>query len=168
VGLVNEIVKEHRDLIAGALSNAAALGWRNERARVAARKDRRWKRLEVVVTRGRSMAASSVAYGQLAADIYGDLAKQAGNAAGGYMEFLGYARERLSTVYPDNYRFNAGPSGQFGPGMAQIYAERTSRAEAFLPAPAQASWTAWAPARAGGISEGLSPAKAPNMKPFWD
>jgi hypothetical protein len=100
VGLRTTIAVEASKALGAALASTGQLGWRNERARVAARDDLRWKRLEAVVTRGRSMASENVVYGNLAAGIYGNLAKQAGDAAGGYMRFLAYARNRFEGYFP--------------------------------------------------------------------
>jgi hypothetical protein len=84
---------------------AESMGYRNERARLEIMKDRRWKRREVVVMRGRNMAAANVNYSSLAINIYGDLSKQAGGAAGGYMKFLGYSRYRLETMMNDMLKY---------------------------------------------------------------
>jgi hypothetical protein len=83
--------EKHRVLEAG-----LALGWRNERARVDGLNERRWTRMIQAAQRGRDMMAQNVTAGQYAGKIYGDLARQAGSAAGGYMNFLGYSQARLT------------------------------------------------------------------------
>lgn len=50
------------------------------------------------------MAAQNVSYGQVAANIFGQLAQQAGNAAAGYFKAIGYIQERHRPLQPPNYR----------------------------------------------------------------
>jgi hypothetical protein len=109
-GLRQALLKDGSRLLAESAAAAEGMGLRNERAHVEAMNDMRWKHREAAVMRGRNMAASNVAYAQLASGIYGDLANQAGQAAGGYMRFIGYAQERLKTMYPaiHYYRNGAG------------------------------------------------------------
>jgi hypothetical protein len=99
-GLRQAMLKDGIRVMAEGVAAAEGMGLRNERAHVEVMNDLRWKHREAAVMRGRNMAASNVVYGQLAAGIYGDLANQAGKAAGGYVRFIGYARERLTTMYP--------------------------------------------------------------------
>lgn len=99
-GLRGAYLKDEVNSQATALAAMAGLGQRNEQARVDALDDRRWKRREQVLNRGRDMMSQNVAFGALASGIYGDLAKQAGAGAAGAMYFLGYSGERQVTEYP--------------------------------------------------------------------
>ncbi len=76
------------------------LGYRNERAYLEARDDVIWRRKYNTVKRGRDLLAETINFGQLSFGIFGDLGRAAGQAAGGAMRFLGYARERRETQYP--------------------------------------------------------------------
>lgn len=99
------ILKDEINIQSVALASMAGLGLRNERARVDAMNDRRWKRREQVLNRGRDMMADNIMYGTLAAGIYGDMAAQAGKGAAGAMYFLGYSSERKQTAYPGDMVF---------------------------------------------------------------
>ena len=98
-GLRGARLKEELIGQALALTMAEALGRRNEQARVDALDDRRWKRREQVVNRGRNLMADNVRFGQLAMGIYGDLGRQAAEGAAGAMTWLGYSSARQNTVY---------------------------------------------------------------------
>jgi hypothetical protein len=99
-GLRRCIIRKGAEGYGAVVGNALALGYRNERNRVEALKVLRWKHKLIAALRGRNMAGQSVAFGVLAANIYGSLAEQAGKIAGNYMTFLGWARDRFDTVYP--------------------------------------------------------------------
>lgn len=99
------VLKDEINIQSVALAAMAGLGMRNERARVDAMNDRRWKRREQVLNRGRDMMADNIMYGTLAVGIYGDMAAQAGKGAAGAMYFLGYSSERKQTAYPGDMVF---------------------------------------------------------------
>lgn len=103
-GLRSAVVHEAARALDDSLAVNAALGWRNERARVEARNDRRCKRLETVAARGRSISSQNIAYGRLAAGIYGSLSDQAARAARGYLGFIATARSRFRTDNPPGFR----------------------------------------------------------------
>jgi hypothetical protein len=84
----------------GAGTSAALLAARGqELARAESVNDLRWKRKEQVANRGRGMAARNLAYGAIASGIFGDLARRAGEAAAGYMEYLGWRQTRFQPEY---------------------------------------------------------------------
>jgi len=109
------VLKDEINIQSVTLAAMAGLGLRNERARVDAMNDRRWKRREQVLNRGRDMMADNVIYGTLAAGIYGDLGKQAGRGAEGAMYFLGYSSERRQTQYPGDMIFGQRQTRQLSP-----------------------------------------------------
>jgi len=104
-GLRVGVLKDEINIQSAAVAVMAGLGLRNERARVDAMNDRRWKRREQVLNRGRDMMADNVVYGTLAAGIYGDMGRQAGKGAEGALYFLGYSSERRQTQYPGDMIF---------------------------------------------------------------
>jgi hypothetical protein len=86
---------------------ALSQGYRVERTRVDAKNEYNWKKKEIVANRGRDMVAQSVIYGTFAGNIYGSLARQAGQAAGSMMNFVGYAGSRFATIYPNRLQYQS-------------------------------------------------------------
>jgi hypothetical protein len=157
-GLRQALLKDGIRSMAEGVAASEGMGIRNERARVEALNDLRWKHREAAAMRGRGMAASNVAFAQLAAGIYGDLGRQAGQAAAGYVRSIFFARERMGSLFP---------SGERGKGIRNEGKPRqTASAQAgFSPAPdlpvhayAPAAAPAYAPAPA-------APAPAPPAAP---
>lgn len=99
VGLRAARIKDQIASDAFAIAASAGLGYRIELARKDALDDRRWKRLESILNRGRDMIAGNTSYSQLAAGIFGSLGAQAAEGASGAIRYLGYASERRPTVY---------------------------------------------------------------------
>lgn len=103
-GLRGALLKDVLASEASALSAAANMGYRNERAYVEARNDDDWAKKISVVNRGRGLVAEHVNFGVLSFGIFGDLGAQAAQAAGGAIGYLGYTWNRNETVYPTLYR----------------------------------------------------------------
>lgn len=103
-GLRGALLKDVLTSEASALSAAANLGYRNERAYVEARNDNDWAKKIAVVNRGRGLLAEHINFGVLSFGIFGDLGAQAAQAAGGAIGYLGYVWNRNETVYPTLYR----------------------------------------------------------------
>ena len=99
-GLRAALVKDALEAEAAALASMAALGRRNEQAYADAMTQRLWDHRFAVLNRGRDMQANAASFGALAAGIFGDLAKQAGQGAAGALYWLGYENNRRETQYP--------------------------------------------------------------------
>lgn len=98
-GLRAAIIKDEMVVEAQIVSSLTNMGYRNERAYKDALDDRRWKRREQVLNRGRGLLANNIAFANLAAGILGNLGAQAGDAAGSALYYLGYRNERGDMVY---------------------------------------------------------------------
>ena len=125
-GLRGAFVVEETIIQGQALAASAALGWRNEEARLEARDDRRWKRREAAVNRGRDLMADNISYGRLAMNVFGDLADQAGQAAAGLVYGLAYNSARRDTYMPtysglgyDGRVYRTGPMTGAGAGAGR-------------------------------------------------
>lgn len=99
-GLRQALVADGLKLLAEGVAATEGMGLRNERAHAEAMDSLRWNHRMVAVQRGRGLMAVAAGYGQLAAGIYGSLSNQAAQAAGSYARFIGYAQERIRTMYP--------------------------------------------------------------------
>lgn len=99
-GLRGALLKDAAVAEATAVAALSNLGWQNEKAWVEARNDLRWKKILAVINRGRDMIAENVRFSNLAFGIFGDLTKQAGDAASGAIGYLGYNLYRRETRYP--------------------------------------------------------------------
>ena len=145
-GLRGARLKEELIGQAVALTAAEALGRRNEQARVNILDERRWKRREQVINRGRNLMADNVRFGQLAMGIYGDLGRQAAQGAAGAMFALGYNPARENTIYgphPDwadkAYRpYSPAPVANPLPTYGEM--ERMQRTPTFVPPDSQIEW----------------------------
>lgn len=100
IGLRTVLLKDGLIREASTVATMAGLGFRHERSIKDARDDRRWKRREQTLNRGRNMISENVAFANLSAGIFGDLGRQAGEGAAGALYYLGYTGERNTTIYP--------------------------------------------------------------------
>lgn len=100
IGLRAARIKDYLMQEAFTLGAMAGLGHRLETDKADVMDDRRWKKREQVLNRGRDMVAQNVSFSQLAAGIFGDLGRQAAEGAGGAMAYLGYSSARQPTEYP--------------------------------------------------------------------
>lgn len=83
-----------------ALGDSGNFALRYEENRKLAKDDVRWNRRAQELNRGRNLLASAFSYAQAAADAYGNLGNQIGQAAEGAAGALGYFMNRNNTVYP--------------------------------------------------------------------
>lgn len=100
-GLRQEILFDASAAIGESISVADGLGYRNERAYVAARDDVRWDKQMNVIKRGRNMFAAAVSYAKSASGIYGDIGEQAWNGLNSAAFFVGYSFKRNDIMYPN-------------------------------------------------------------------
>jgi hypothetical protein len=98
-GLRNRIFYEALKVEAEAVSFGAAAGYRFERDRVDKLNEALWKRFVGALSRGRDIAAVSVEYGMLAANIYGSLGSMAATGLGGLTKLIGYVSESRPVRY---------------------------------------------------------------------
>lgn len=80
-------------------STVAGLGQRYTDREEITHNNLRWEKREQVLKIGRDLPTDAVSYASLAAGTFGSLGKQAGQAAEGAMNFLGYRRN--NTQYPE-------------------------------------------------------------------
>ncbi len=96
VGLREDMLTDLSIAQADAVALADGLGYRNERAYIESRDDRRFEKKFNTAKRGRDMVASNVSLARSSADIYGSLYDQAWQGLVGAGQYLGYARNRVS------------------------------------------------------------------------
>ena len=99
-GKREEIITQFASAVSSAVAVADGLGYRNERAKIEARNEVRFKKMLSAAKLGRNIVANNVSLAGSVAGIYGDLADQAwaGVAGAGYA--LGYITNRRETNMP--------------------------------------------------------------------
>jgi hypothetical protein len=98
-GLRERIFHESLRAEAEAVSYGAAAGYRMERDKTDKLNESLWQRFLGAVSRGREIAATSVSYGTLAANVYGSLGKTAAAGLSGFTKLFGYVSAREPVKY---------------------------------------------------------------------
>ena len=107
-GIRNALLKDKLNIEAQTKAAVSGAGWRNEFAFMRAMEDLIWKRKEQMLNIGRDRMVNNVAFAGLAANIYSDLGRQAGEGAAGAVRYLGYSGQRNKTTYPATFGFGRG------------------------------------------------------------
>lgn len=128
-GLRNDMLMRISQAQAQAVALADGLGYRNERAYVAARDDVRWERKLNTAKRGRDIAAEVPSLGTASAGIYGSLLDQAWQGLESAGMYLGYAGNRNQPAYPSMALAGTGQSEHavYNEGGAKINWRQTFR-----------------------------------------
>lgn len=99
-GKREDIITTFAASVSAAVAIADGLGYRNERAKVEARNEVRFKKMLAAAKLGRNIIANNVSLAGAVAGIYGDLADQAWAGIEGAGYALGYITNRHETPMP--------------------------------------------------------------------
>lgn len=102
-GLRQDMLADIYGAQAAAVAMSDALGYRNERAYIAARSDQRFQKQFNTAKRGRDIVADNASLGKATAGIYGSMFDQAWAGLEGAGQYLGYWGARHQTAYPQVY-----------------------------------------------------------------
>ena len=102
-GLRQDMLTDVYAAQASAVAMSDALGYRNERAYIAARSDQRFEKQFNTAKRGRDIVADNASLGKATAGIYGNMFEQAWAGLEGAGQYLGYWGARHQTAYPQVY-----------------------------------------------------------------